>query len=231
MTVEVGILNKHGVALAADSAVTIGNGRGYYNTANKLFALSKYSPVAIMVYSNAEFMECPIEIIVKEFRKEIKDEKLPRLRNYWDKFTDFLRDFVIKNNINQKDRIVDEIAEFLSNVDYTIKSNIEDFIDNVPEEYSKEEIEYEMKLIMRKTIEDTLVRFNSFADDNIFLEILDEIKEQINDDIKDKIDLIIGENLDEELVDILLEASYKLITKKNNISIIYRYSNSWIWGK
>lgn len=214
MTVEVGILNKHGVALAADSAVTIGNGRGYYNTANKLFALSKYSPVAIMVYSNAEFMGCPIEIIVKEFRKEIKDESLPRLRDYWDRFTNFLRDFVIKNNIDQKERIMDEIADFLTNVDFSIKYNIEEFIDNVPEEYTKEEIESEMNLIMQKTIKDTLVGLNGFADDNIFLEILDDIKVEINDEIKDKIDLIIGENLDSELVDILLEASYKLITKK-----------------
>jgi hypothetical protein len=44
MTAEVAILNKIGVALAADSIVTIttANGDKTYNTANKLFALSKY---------------------------------------------------------------------------------------------------------------------------------------------------------------------------------------------
>ena len=58
MTVEIGILNKQGIALAADSAVTIGNRQKFYNTANKLFALSKYNPVGIMVYSNSDFMGC-----------------------------------------------------------------------------------------------------------------------------------------------------------------------------
>ena len=42
MTAIVGILNKHGIAVAADSAETIGNGIKIYNKANKVFNLSKY---------------------------------------------------------------------------------------------------------------------------------------------------------------------------------------------
>lgn len=42
MTAIVGVLNKHGVALAADSAVTFGNTHKVVNTGNKVFALSKY---------------------------------------------------------------------------------------------------------------------------------------------------------------------------------------------
>jgi ATP-dependent protease HslVU (ClpYQ) peptidase subunit len=40
MTAVIGILNKEAVAVAADSAVTIGwqNGRKIYNTANKILA-------------------------------------------------------------------------------------------------------------------------------------------------------------------------------------------------
>jgi hypothetical protein len=58
MTAEVAILNTHGIALAADSAVTIsvGDEKKVYNTANKLFALSKYHPVGIMIYNNATYM-------------------------------------------------------------------------------------------------------------------------------------------------------------------------------
>jgi hypothetical protein len=55
MTAEVAILNKSGIALAADSAVTLGVGKTY-NTADKLFALSKYHPVGIMIYSSASLM-------------------------------------------------------------------------------------------------------------------------------------------------------------------------------
>ena len=48
-------MNKKGIALAADSAVTIGDSK-IYNTANKLFSLSKINPVGIMIYGNAAFM-------------------------------------------------------------------------------------------------------------------------------------------------------------------------------
>lgn len=47
MTAEIAVLNKLGVALAADSIVTITSPRGEktYNTSNKLFTLSKRHPV------------------------------------------------------------------------------------------------------------------------------------------------------------------------------------------
>ncbi len=48
MTCEVAVMNKRGIALAADSAVTLGNGPKIYHTAEKLFPLSPSVPVAIM---------------------------------------------------------------------------------------------------------------------------------------------------------------------------------------
>ena len=58
MTAEVAIMNKTAVAMAADSAVTIPTGKGQkiYNTAHKLFKLSRCQPVGIMIYGTAEFM-------------------------------------------------------------------------------------------------------------------------------------------------------------------------------
>lgn len=44
MTAEIAILNKQGIALAADSAVTIGNAEKIFVSANKIFTLSKYGP-------------------------------------------------------------------------------------------------------------------------------------------------------------------------------------------
>jgi hypothetical protein len=51
MTAEIALLNKEAVALAADSAVTARHERGekIFVSANKIFALSKYAPVAAMV--------------------------------------------------------------------------------------------------------------------------------------------------------------------------------------
>ena len=51
MTAEVAVMNSQAVALAADSAMTINypDGQKIYNSVNKLFMLSKYAPVGIMV--------------------------------------------------------------------------------------------------------------------------------------------------------------------------------------
>lgn len=82
MTALVGVLNKHAVAIAADSAVTMGNTHKVVNSANKIFTLSKYHPVAVMTYSNAAFMGVPWDIIIKEYRKELDDKSFPMLKDY-----------------------------------------------------------------------------------------------------------------------------------------------------
>ncbi|MBA2725428.1 MAG: hypothetical protein H0U53_05510 [Actinobacteria bacterium] len=94
MTAEIAILNRMGVALAADSAVTIGTKGGpkIYNTVNKLFSLSKFEPVGIMVYGIADFMTIPWEVIVKQYRVDLGRERLPSLKDYADSFLTFLSD-------------------------------------------------------------------------------------------------------------------------------------------
>lgn len=76
MTLEVAVLNKQAIALAADSAVTIGGSANpkIFNTL-KLFALSKHQPVGIMVYSSAEIMALPIETAIKVFRQELGEDQ------------------------------------------------------------------------------------------------------------------------------------------------------------
>jgi hypothetical protein len=89
MTAEIVIMNKMGVAMAADSAVTVA-GKKVYNSANKLFMLSKYHPVGIMVYGNAEFMGFPWEVLIKLFREELGKEEFDTVSDYADHFFDFL---------------------------------------------------------------------------------------------------------------------------------------------
>lgn len=92
MTAEVAILNKRAVALAADSAMSIGNGGKTYNSSNKVFALSKVRPVGIMVYSAAEFMGVPWETIVKVYRASTEGEQPHKtLEGYAGAFFEFLR--------------------------------------------------------------------------------------------------------------------------------------------
>jgi hypothetical protein len=90
MTAEVVILNKNGIALAADSAVSIGT-KKVYNSANKLFALSRVQPVGIMIYGSAEYMAVPWEALIKSFRKKIlKDKTFKNLKDYASAFIEFL---------------------------------------------------------------------------------------------------------------------------------------------
>ena len=90
MTAIVGVLNRHAVAIAADSAVTMGNTHKVVNSANKIFTLSKYHPVAVMTYNNASFMGVPWDIIIKEYRKQLGELSFPCLDDYRKDFIAFL---------------------------------------------------------------------------------------------------------------------------------------------
>ena len=81
MTAEIAIMNKEAIALAADSAVTmtVESGQKIFTSANKLFALSKYHPVGIMVYGNAVFMGIPWENIIKTYRSRVGKKKFSTL--------------------------------------------------------------------------------------------------------------------------------------------------------
>ena len=72
MTAEIAILNKSSVALAADSAVTIGDGGSakIYNTVNKIFEISETQPLGVMIYGSLSYMGLPMEVLVKEYRRK-----------------------------------------------------------------------------------------------------------------------------------------------------------------
>ena len=93
MTAEIAILNRNAVALAADSAVTLQSSEGpkIYNTANKLFALSKYRPVGVMVYGSGDFMRIPWETMIKMYRSNLHDKGFPHLEEYASDFIEFFQ--------------------------------------------------------------------------------------------------------------------------------------------
>lgn len=72
MTAEIAILNKSAVALAADSAVTIGEGGSakIYNTVNKIFEVSTEQPLGIMIYGVLNYMDLPLEVIIRRYRTD-----------------------------------------------------------------------------------------------------------------------------------------------------------------
>ncbi len=93
MTAEIAIMNKSGLALAADSKVTIGAGIKAFDTVTKIFSLSRIHPVALMVWGNPDFMEYPIEIICKEYRSRKRIANESTLLKWADDFVSFLINF------------------------------------------------------------------------------------------------------------------------------------------
>src|SRR2546425_796537 len=90
MTAVVGILNRQAVAIAADSAVTV-NGKTT-NSALKMFTLSKYHPIGVMIFSSASFMGIPWETIIKMYRKQLGENSLPTVKAYQEDFIKYLHE-------------------------------------------------------------------------------------------------------------------------------------------
>lgn len=91
MTAIVGVLNKRAVAIAADSAVTLGNTHKVLNTGNKLFTLSKYAPVGIAIYGTASLMDTPWEVIIKHYKRKLGSKKFLYMKEYAMDFINFLK--------------------------------------------------------------------------------------------------------------------------------------------
>ena len=89
MTAEVALLNTTAVALAADSAMTLGGSNKTY-PAQKLFALTKQHPVGVMIYNNAEFMGIPWETLIKMYRQSLGSKSHPSIEAYVDDFFGFI---------------------------------------------------------------------------------------------------------------------------------------------
>lgn len=112
MTTEIAVLNKLGVALAADSAVTVTSGsavRKIYVDANKMFELVKGKPVGIMVYGGGEVGGHPWETVAKAYRPEAGPQD--SLALYATHFLGFVADYlVLHTSFEQQKRTLHVLA-------------------------------------------------------------------------------------------------------------------------
>lgn len=123
MTAIVGILNKRGAVMAADSAVTVTNGgkTKIYNTATKIFRLSLENPVGVMIFSSSEFMGTPWDVIFKLYRDTKGKQSFYKLKEYAQSFMAFLKAENYFSSIkSQRDYFISELSNFY----YTIKDEI-----------------------------------------------------------------------------------------------------------
>ena len=115
MSAGICIMNRNAIAMAADSAVTIGDHVAIHNSANKLFSLSRIAPVGMIVYANASLMTIPIEIIVKEYKKQLGDKTFPKLQDYVDDFLKHLenRYLFYRFDINEESYITQVFSDLM----------------------------------------------------------------------------------------------------------------------
>ena len=92
MTAEVAVMNKQAIALAADSAVTFGREteQKIFTSASKIFTLSKYEPVSVMIYGDANLMGVPWETIIKVYRNTLGEKTFKTLGEYAEDFLLFI---------------------------------------------------------------------------------------------------------------------------------------------
>ncbi|MGW5958859.1 hypothetical protein [Methylorubrum thiocyanatum] len=90
MTAEIVIINQQAVALAADSALTIGKQR-VWKHANKIFSAGPEHDIGIMIYNSGDFLSIPWEILIKEFRNSVASTQFDHLASFADAFLDFVK--------------------------------------------------------------------------------------------------------------------------------------------
>ncbi len=99
MTCEVLVMNRLGLVLAADSAITFtskdeaGVTTSFSAGANKIFQLSNHEPVGVMIFNNAGLQNIPWEIIIKSFRSHLGENKYDSM----DEYAAALHDFIVAN--------------------------------------------------------------------------------------------------------------------------------------
>lgn len=119
MTAIVGILNKKGVAIAADSAATFldadkrvtKNEKGeevtqyqdiVINSGDKMLRLKDKQPVAVMTVQNANLVQIPWDVIIRWYRKQRDYSGFPNLPDYIKDFMAFVNSDVIKPHVKEK---------------------------------------------------------------------------------------------------------------------------------
>lgn len=226
MTAEIVIINKMGVALAADSAGTVIGpfGKKINKSQNKLFMLSKYEPIGIMEYNSADFMGIPWETIVKQYRDELGKKHFPTLKDYVDDFFEFIEKKYSGTHDDQKEyfrklirrkfAVIEETVN-LEDETFTLKK-FQEFLEKYDEEIKEDKkntFELFPKFCIIQTCTD-LGREANYYWKKIPQEFIDEI-------LTDYVDLI-----DEEIGKIKCKISDDLIEYLRNIAIFSFYQRA-----
>lgn len=207
MTAEIVIMNKHGLSLAADSAITSGQEgvRKVYNSANKLFALSQQHPVGLMVYGSASFMEIPWDIILKTFSNELGNKKFKYLSDYMDHFLDFLQ--------KEKRFYHEEVEEII--VYRTLTTIIKEIVKEVESTIEEDaDAKMEQEYVTNCLIKCVKKNISYYKKKDVYLQMnYDSFLMKFNSTVEEICKEVIPHEIPEELMENLYRLAYEVVKR------------------
>jgi len=222
MTAEVIVMNKVAIAAATDSAVTIRTpiGQKIYQSANKLFALSKYAPIGIMVYGAADFMEVPWETIVKTYRDELGRKSFSNVGEYVEHFLKYLeQNRVMFSDDAQKRFVVIETTSYLYGFGKELEKKVKEHFKEKAE-ITEDQVSSCLGVLIKERLEglqkhDTFSGLSSKYPRTIMTRYKEEISKAINQVFKD---LPLSNVSFEDVRKIIGELFYRAIWRVDRIS-------------
>lgn len=221
MTAIVGVINSQGIAIAADSAVTVSgiNVKKVYNRSNKIFTLSKFHPVGISIYNLSDFMGMPLETLIKVYRKQLKDKYFPTLTEYKADFLIFMKS-QLKHVDNVK--IKNSFYQFCSEAHFTIINRINSNLNERKAELDAID-EPEKQVVYNNAIDHVLIEYHqeivAYEQGNYLTTTIEDYIEFYKNEITD-IELFIESELKKEFNNITIQDEHKVLIKKILFSLI-----------
>ncbi|MCK1606504.1 MULTISPECIES: hypothetical protein [unclassified Bradyrhizobium] len=215
-------MNSLAVALAADSAATVSDGHDnkVYNSANKLFMLSKHHPVGVMVYNNSSLLGIPWETILKMFRDDLGATEFDTLEEYGSQLIKFLdgNTYLFPEHVQHKSylNLVETLYQGI--FDAIQKEWEQKFLQLGPDQELKES---DLAEIGKSVILNALNEWNSKPDADCFPDknIGSRLSGRLSGEIHNSIAKIFGKQaLDAQATTALREIA-KLVVSKDDILI------------
>lgn len=162
MTTEIAVLNRLGVALATDSAVTIsGGGRTkVFDSADKLFELSDRHPVGIMINGNMDCISVPWEILVKGFRETEGGESRDSTDNWLSDFLSYVeRHETLTEGADgaYTRQIAEQELEFVQAIMF---EQFSAYMDSPEARRSRPKTSFDLPIVLQNALDDRLAEFD-----------------------------------------------------------------------
>lgn len=168
-------MNRLGIALAADSAVAIGETESkIYTSADKLFLLAENAPVGIMVYGNAKFLGVPWETIIKIYRRQLKGKTFPTLPEYANSLVEYLQtERVLFTETAQEEFVMSRALQFLLYLREELRTRLEKELE------SRELTDEDIGRVFAQLVDDELAYTKQFPDlDDLPADFISALSEQ-----------------------------------------------------